>query len=226
MLIDLRSATLPELVDAIFDHEVAPRPERDPWYYDYEVDFAVEPVRQMILLADLFRHAATALARFSPGQVGQGFWCMLGGVHMEHFTGHIWNPDIPFALRAAVIDSIYDLYDGLIASAPFEPIDFGSPDWPARRFQTIDYMIPDLVLTAWHREDADDRVRVREAFLELFERLLDHPAPVARYAALHGLGHLEHDGRAAIIDAYLDAHPDITADVRTYALAARRGEVL
>lgn len=71
-----------------------------------------------------------------------------------------------------------------------------------------------------------DRRRVRGALLNVFRRLLDHPAPVAQYAALHGLGHLRSKQRVTVIDQYLAARPDMDANQREYALDARSGTLL
>jgi hypothetical protein len=89
-------------------------------------------------------------------------------------------------------------------------------------------MAPDLLLARpwFSRADAADQARVSDGFLEVFARLLAHQAPVARYAALHGLGHLHHEGRAAAIDRFLAEHPSMESDQREYALAARCGDVL
>jgi hypothetical protein len=89
-------------------------------------------------------------------------------------------------------------------------------------------MAPELLLSAsWlSRSDPRDGAAIRNAFLDTFRRLLTHPAPVAQYAALHGLGHLEHDLRPQVIDAYIARHPDLPAAQREYSERARSGEVL
>lgn len=73
---------------------------------------------------------------------------------------------------------------------------------------------------------AYDRTRVCSALLGVLARLLDHPAPVAQYAALHGLGHLPTQKRRDVIDRYLAARPDLETEQREYALAARAGTLL
>ena len=151
----------------------------------------------------------------------------MGGVQYESFTDLVWDPALPLDQRRAVIQGVYDLYDQLLGAYPYESIDFRHPD-DDRRFNGIDYMVPDLLLSGQGSRDGVDvdELAVRAEFLELFARLLEHQAPVAQYAALHGLGHLEHPDRVATIDRYLAANSWMDPDQRDYALAARRGDVL
>ena len=227
VVIDLRDATIERFVRSVFDQET-PEEGRKPWYYPHDVSFEIDVRRQLELLAELFRNAAALLADYSPGQIVQGLWCVMGGVHFESFTGLVWDPALPFELRRAVIGGVYGLYDQLLCAYPYHAIDFRHPDDSERPFEGIDYIAPDLLLTTpFIRDESEaDQAAVRTAFLELFARLLEHPAPVAQYAALHGLGHLEHPERAATIDRYLSAHAWMDADQQHYALAARRGDVL
>jgi hypothetical protein len=225
VVITLRDATIESFVRDIFDHET-PEEGRKPWYYPHDVSFEIDERHQLDLLAELFGNAR-ALLDFSSGEVVQGLWCMMGGVHYESFTGLVWNPALPLDQRRAVIQSVYALYDQLLGAYPYESVDFRHPD-DDRRFNGIDTMVPDLLLSEpWIRDRSEtDHASIRTAFLELFARLLEHQAPVAQYAALHGLGHLEHPDRGATIDRYLTANPWMDPDQRDYALAARRGDVL
>jgi hypothetical protein len=226
VVIRLRDATIESFVRGVFDHEM-PEEGSKPWYFPFDVSFETDERRQLDFLAELFGNARALLADYSPDFVCQGLWCMMGGVHFESFTGLVWDPALPLDKRRAVIQSVYDLYDQLLGAYPYESVDFRHPD-EDRRFNGIDYMVPDLLLsgqTTRGEVDADE-VAVRAEFLDLFTRLLEHPAPVAQYAALHGLGHLEHPERAATIDRYLAARSWMDHDQREYALAARRGEVL
>ena len=227
MLIRLADASVESMVEAVFDHDV-PAEGGEPWYFGGRVRFEIDVLRQLDLLAELFRNSRSLLAGYSSDQIEQGLWCILGGAHCESFTGLVWNPALPFDPRSEVIASTYDLYGELLAQYPFEAIDFRHPDAIPRRFGTIDYMAPDLLLARpWFPQpDAKDQAEVRGSFLELFARLLAHEAPVAQYAALHGLGHLGHDDGPELIDRFLAEHPWLESDQRAYALAARCGDVL
>lgn len=139
----------------------------------------------------------------------------------------MWDRSLPFELRGAAITALFELYDRLLAALPYESIDFRRPDSTTRRFKTIDYMGLALVVEALTPSSSNsyDRTRVRGALLDVLSRLLDHPAPVAQYAALHGLGHLKSKKRVDVIDRYMAARP-LTEAQREYALEARSGILL
>jgi len=48
--------------------------------------------------------------------------------------------------------------------------------------------------------------------LETLSDMSLHPDGRVQYSALHGLGHLQHPGRAAAIDLYLQFHPELATD--------------
>jgi len=225
MIVTLTNATVRELAEALFDH---PAPEGEEPWHDGDVNFEIDPQRQLHLMAELFHGSPDHFRDYPEPQLEQGLWCMMSGAHNSDFCGLIWDPDLPLATRLHLVDGVYPLYDHILASYPYEGISFRHPDADVRRFRTIDYMAPDLLLKGpWVRhKDKADAAAVREAFLGLFIRLLAHEAPVAQYAALHGLGHLDHHGRAAVIDSYLDTRAWLEPEQRDYALAARTGEVL
>jgi hypothetical protein len=223
MSIDLRQANVRSLAYAVFNHEITE--DAEPWYY--HVKFEVDPERQLRLLAELLHGAPSIFSDYSSAQIEAGLWCMMGGTHSESFTDLIWDAELPLTTRLEVIAGVYPLYDRVLAAPPHEPIDFRYPDDNERRFRTIDYMVPDLLIRrSSPSEGWADKKRVKETFLDVFGRLLAHNAPVAQYAALHGLGHLEHHGRKNVIDRYLADHPSLDDGQREYAQNARRGHVL
>ena len=73
-------------------------------------------------------------------------------------------------------------------------------------------------------EDADERV-VNEMYLAL-KKILFMGSLECQGAALHGLGHITHPGKQALIERYLRRHPDLQPNVRSYALASIEGKVL
>jgi hypothetical protein len=227
MLVQLRNIALPTFIDRIFAH--ARTGDAEPWYFASDVTFEVEPAQQLQHLTELFR-TADALPGYglSDAQIDMGLWCMLGGAHNWSFVSLFWDPSLPITLRSDTIGALFDLYDRLLAAPPYEAIDFRHPDYPPRRFQTIDYMALALVVEAIppSRSTPYDRTRVRSALLNVLERLLNHPAPVTQYAALHGLGHLRTKKRIDVIDQYLARHPELEPARREYALDARAGTLL
>ena len=227
MLIQLRDVSLPIFIERVFAH-APPIDGAKPWYFG-DVRFEIEPVQQIRHLTAVFR-SADSLSSYglSNGQIELGLWCVLGGAHDWEFVSLFWDRSLPIELRAGAIGALFELYDRLLSAAPYEAIDFGYPDQTPRRFKTIDYMALALVVEALRPSNttAYDRMRVRTALLDVLGRLLDHPAPVAQYAALHGLGHLPTKKRCEVIDRYLASRPDMVDEQREYALSARAGNLL
>ena len=227
MIIDLMNATLEQFIDAVFD---ARRESASTNAVDDEddIEYRIDPGRQVVLLADLFRRSFSLPARFSSTRIERSLWHIMGAEYFGNFTAHIWNPDVSLVDRVRLIESVHGLYDDLLARYPYEDIDFAHPDRLPRRFQTIDYMAPDLLLqgAGFGRDDPGDKAAIRNAFLAAYSRLLQHPSSVAQYAGLHGLGHLKHKLRSQVIASYLERHPGLSPAQRGYATRAKRGDVL
>ena len=228
MIIRLRDVSLSTFVERLFRHP-APADDAKPWYSG-KVEFEIEAEQQLRHLTEVFSAADSLPAQgLSHRQIEVGLWCILGGADSESFVSLLWNRSLPFDLRRDTIAALFELYDRLLAAAPHESIDFRHPDSSPRRFQTIDYMALALIVEAFvpaNTTSSYDRTRVRGALLNVFSRLLNHPAPVAQYAALHGLGHLRSKKRVAVIDQYLAARREMDATQREYALDARSGTLL
>lgn len=226
MVIDLTNATLEQLIEVVFV-ERCERPAAGVAADPGDVEYRTDPARQVVLLTDLFRRSFTLPARFSSEAIERGLWYIMGAEHFDNFTAHIWNAGVSRVDRVRLIESVYELYHAVLARYPYEEIDFAHPDRLARRFQTIDYMAPDLLLTGegFTREDPEDKAAIRTAFLATFGRMLQHPSPVAQYAGLHGLGHLNHERRSQVIAAYLERQPALRPEQRRYAARAQRGQV-
>ena len=226
MLVQLRNISLPTFVERVFDH-LPPVDGDKPWYFD-DVEFEIDSAEQLRHLTDLFEAPESLLAYgLSLQQIEIGLWCILGGAHNDAFVSLLWDRSLPIRDRRRLIAALLPLYDRLLASAPYEVIDFEHPDRTPRRFRTIDYMALALVVEAITpaNSTAYDRTCVRASLLDVLERLLEHPAPVAQYAALHGLGHLRSKKRLDAIDRYL-ANPALADSQREYALSARAGTLL
>lgn len=65
-----------------------------------------------------------------------------------------------------------------------------------------------------------------EAVLGALSRIIRMESSVCWGSALHGLGHLDHPGKVALIKEFLRTHADVHLDTKNYALAAIEGRVL
>lgn len=226
MRVQLQNVSFATFVERVFDHP-PPAGDAEPWHFG-RVRFEVEPTQQLQHIGELFRGAGTlATYGLSNAQIELGLWCVLGGAHNWSFVSLLWDSSLPVALRTDAVAGLFQLYDQLLATAPHESIDFGHPYQPPRRFQGIDYMAFALVVEAIRPSSSlpRDRARMRAGLLCVGGRLLDHPAPVAQYSGLHGLGHLRTKKRTDVIDRYL-ARPSVQGASREYALNARAGTIL
>ena len=73
-------------------------------------------------------------------------------------------------------------------------------------------------------DDADQR-KVNEMYLAL-KKILFMDSIECQGAALHGLGHIAHPKKEALINRYLRRYPDLHPNVRSYAHASIKGKVL
>jgi hypothetical protein len=205
--VDLRKATLDELIDFVFDH---PEPSTDSdghrefWCWTVHLDVAIDPAHQLSLMAELFRGARVLLPRFSPAQIDQGLWFMFSG-GSEWFTALLADRDLPWAARRAVIRAIYELYDGLLTHIEVDQ---------------SGYMLWDLLLGKFD----DDYTEIADTCFETLVRILNLPQAECQRAALHGLGHLEHVQTARVVSEYLRDQAPSDPELREYAGEVLRGE--
>jgi hypothetical protein len=221
--VDLRDASVASFVAAIFGH-VSPGADA---YATYKGDdYLIDPRHQIVLVTQLLRGATEFLASFSDAESAQGLW----KIFLEDvlFARHLWDEDIPLADRITAIESVVHLYETVLIQRPFEPVDFRRPDRLPRRFGGLDYMIPDFLMHIPRDVDltSPDARSVSDAFLAVFTHMVQHRAPIAQYAGLHGLGHLQHHDRPDVIDAYIAANPELDPAARAYAMTAKAGNAL
>ena len=213
---DISQCSFADFVAFLFDHDVVPGPEGEPdkpndWYWRAEVTF--DERRVSGFYRRLFEEPQLLLTLYSKDQLEQGFWAMMANVDFG-VTEIIWNKKVPFDERAACVRSMYYLYERLFSKEPLE---------------TASYMWWDSLAYDWDcenrsRANGDEDETMQDVMFETLERILFLPSETCQTAALHGLGHLHHPNTQAVIDRYLQG--SVSADLRDYALAASRFEVL
>jgi hypothetical protein len=216
---DLRRASFEEFVDFMFDHEVVPVPddiEADacPWYWNVEV--AYQPLRVASYYIRLFTAPGFLPQRYSPAQLEQGFWAIQSGNIECSVAGLIWDARVPFDIRASCVRSMFHLYELLFADIVLE--------------SSVD-MWWDSLAYDWHcgnrsRARGGEDEAMQDVMFETLSRILALPSVTCQAAALHGLGHLHHPGTSEVILGFLAGNPGMETELRDYALAAARFEVL
>jgi hypothetical protein len=213
---DISQSSFEDFVDFLFDHEVVRSREGEDiepekWYW--QADVTLDTRRVVAFYQRLFDEPEFLLARYTKEQLEQGFWAIMGQ-HDFGVTNVIWIKSIAFEERAACVRSMYHLYERLFLREPLE---------------TSSFMWWDSLAYDWHcdnrsRANGGEDEAMQDVMFETLERILDLPSELCQTAALHGLGHLHHPNTEAAIDRYLQG--SVTPELRDYALAASRFEVL
>ena len=216
---DIRKATFDEFVDFLFDRELIPVLQEqpaaaEPWYWHAEVTF--DPMRVASFYILLFTAPRMLLERFSASQLEQAFWAIQSSNIECAVTEVIWHPQIPFEIRESCVRSMLHLYELLFSDATLET----SPN-----------MWWDSLAYDWHcgnrsRANGGEDEAMQDVMFETLGKILQLPSVSCQEAAIHGLGHLHHPGTSNLISAYLAQNPRIDENLREYALAAARFEVM
>jgi hypothetical protein len=145
------------------------------------------------------------LETYSPAQLEEGLDYLTLTGRLRDF---IWDPDLPWEPRRACLRAMVPLAEQLFAR---DPLGETAGMW----WNWLRYFGP---------RPADSGVK--DTLLDVLTQILQIPSSRCWGSALHGLGHLEHPGKRAVIEAFLTAHPELDDDWRAYASSAVRGEVL
>lgn len=216
---DIREFTFEQFVDFVFDHEVLAEPvngERrsKPWYSKAEVECDVEKVIEFY--TQLFTGPEFLFDRFSSEKLEQGFWAIMGQSLACSVGEVIWYETVQFENRAGCVRSMFHLYEKLFAK------DF---------LVTSGQMWWDALAYDWHcgnrnRSNGGEDLLMQDVMFETLERILGLRSLNCQAAALHGLGHLHHPGTVQLIDSYFAGNPTLDSEMKEYAKAASRFEVL
>ena len=213
MILDLREVGWTDWLKAVFDHPVPVTRNADEWYWDSDLQLLVNPRVQIEFFARMCSEPGVLLDLFTLDQIDQGLWYIFGAGGEDDFSHHLWNADVPWAIRQRAISSIPKLWPGL-----FERADVGSMSHMIWDSLAYDYDGGPL----YPEGDAEAK-RVQDAmFRALTEQLVSDVAET-QSAALHGLGHLRHPSTARELRSFL-VRPSLDEDVRAYARAIMQGK--
>ena len=202
------------MAELIFGHPVRQNPATDTgWWWDSDIVF--DPAEHAANLAALFRDPSDLRSRFSSDQLEQGFWYLISGAPgcLENL---LWDPDIPWKVREELIESTVDLYLKLFAHDPLD---------------TSAYMFWDSLGygyghgTRHPATDVEDR-RIQETMFLTLQQILGIDSLPCQHAALHGLGHLRHPDTGTVVMKYLEHHPELSEEDRSYAISCITGDIM
>jgi hypothetical protein len=215
---DITGCSFDEFVDFLFLHEVVPSPgngsKSEPWYWNAIVTF--EPVAVTRHYIRLFSEPEFLLRRFTREQLEQGFWA-IQGCNIECSAAEImWSREVPSEQREICVRAMFHLFEKLFS---------------LDSLHTAAHMWWDSLAYDWHcgnreRSKGGEDEHMQDIIFETLKDILDLSAEECQAAALHGLGHLHHPGTADLIACYLERNPDIPAELREYAEAAAKFEIM
>ncbi|HVK54635.1 MAG TPA: hypothetical protein VM532_06365 [Burkholderiales bacterium] len=216
---NITDASFEEFVAFLFNHEVIPVPkngkkEPEPWYWKAEVTF--EPIRVSCDYVRLFTNPEFLLSNFSVEQLDQGFWAIQSSNIECSVADIIWHRHVPFVMRANCIRSMFYLFEKLFATTSLG---------------TAPHMWWDSLAYDWccgnrSRLNGGEDEQMQDVMFETLEKILALPSSDCQAAALHGLGHLHHPETQQLIDQYIRLNEIISPELRDYAHAAARFDVM
>lgn len=216
---DLQKATFEEFLAFLFDRDAIPIPANgsgapEPWYWHAEVAF--DPMRTASFYITLFTTPHAVLKKYSLEQLEQGFWAMQS-LNIEcAVTEIIWDRKLPLEIRENCVRSMFHLYELLFSEVSLD---------------TAAEMWWDSLAYDWHsgiraRANGGEDQLMQDVMFKTLSKILHLSSEECQAAALHGLGHLHHPDTGALVAAYLAQRPEIDSDLKEYALAAARFEVM
>ena len=182
-----------------FDHPV----EATPWYLALDFYFTCSPPTVIGYYTRLFRDPVPVLSAYDEGQIEQGLWFVVSNQLGEW----LWDDAIPLPVRLECIEAMPAMFWAFLIDHPLDTACFMW--WDMLRFFG----------------ESPDR-RVQEAMLRALDEVLQVPSRHCQVSALHGLGHLAHEGKEAIIRRFLATNADVDSEMREYAEHAIAGDVL
>jgi hypothetical protein len=176
----------------VFDHPAAPQGRKD-WYWSYE--WAVSnPAALLRHVRRLCREFSRVTAPYGPRQINQGLWLLLGAC--LDVPRMLADPAIPWSVRRSCIAAMPGVYRDHVATLPAN-----------QSVETCFWMWFDLVGDAVSDMPAGtEKIRVADTVFRTLQDILALADPWCQLAALHGLGHLPHPKRAAVVARWLKCH--------------------
>jgi len=206
-------------VKAVFDHPVAEREWYwDPQFPDWWDSLGLTDELLVAHMTALFREPSS-LESYSSEQVAQGIWFLIGDSSPAQASGALVRSSVDVETRVACVRSMADFFRLFVApSAP------GRADTDSDPFHIACYMWWDIFPT-WGGAHAAER-ELHQAGLHVMTEVLALDSELCHISALHGLNHWHMhypEYVEAAVDRFLATGGPISATVREYAAAARKG---
>jgi hypothetical protein len=213
-ILDLSSKSFYEFVNFFFNRAFVPDDQQfdyfltDPTGEQYDESVPSSPLVLVRHMTKLFSEFGRIANRYSPAQVDQAVWGILGeNLRLYEF---LFDVSIPLNDRLGCIRSMYHVYSDFVVKSQAEPDSELSGFWmwwdlllhgfwtPPRPFVEGTYTGDASEL------DSESRI-ILDVLFETLNRILHLPHRETQRCALHGLGHLHHPAVHDTVQQYIDA---------------------
>jgi hypothetical protein len=198
--VNLNQASFDGWVRFVFERSVT----SPAWFMNDDYDWEIDSELLIRYSTQLFQTPAFLFERYSLKQIEQGFRFI---PIVGELVDAVWDTDVPSSLRQKCIRSMDNLFESVFMKNSLGDVAFMW--WDSFRYF----------------EDEPEGGMI-EAIFDSLSRIIGMGSPVCWGSALHGLGHLNHPGKAALINDFLQSHPNVHPDTKAYALAAIEGRIL
>ncbi len=217
--------------EAAYD-ELLPTPAWFEWFHQPDCDYwreSADPNRTVDYLTRLFSNVDRLVTPYTNAQIDQGLNFLTSNGASDHMF-ELLEAEVPLDARIACVQSFYDVYEKLYARQ-CDPIllsmIFGH-DANINPLNLTCYMWWDN--SPFYGKSGDPVTeQLDQPILDVMAKTLQINHMACQEGALHGLGHWS--GKypefvEATIDRFLETNPDLHPALRSYALAARTGQIL
>jgi hypothetical protein len=223
----MATAAYHQWLDAVFDHPV----HEQEWYWDegfdtYWADLELTDAATVEYMTRLFS-APDRLKQYSPEQVAQGLWFLIGESAPGQSAYALLNRGVALNDRIKCVGAMLNFF--CVFVAPAAP---GRATEQTDDFQQACYMWWDIFPTyggARYGPETGGEPELHTACLNVMEAMLSVPSELCQLTALHGLNHWHQNYSKQverIVDSFLNKTPNLTNRIIEYAGRARAGGAL
>jgi hypothetical protein len=222
----MRTATFDQWLDAACHHPVQKR----EWYWDEDFEnywdrLELSDTVTVEYMTRLFS-SPDHLNRYSPDQVAQGIWFLIGESSPGKSADALLNSAVPLRPRIDCVRTMANFFRMFVA-----PLAQGDANEQKDDFQGACYMWWDILPTYGgprYGPDTGGEPELHVACLNTMAEILSIPCELCQLSALHGLNHWHenHAHKVEQIDDFLHHTPGLSNRIIEYASQARAGQAL
>jgi hypothetical protein len=208
--VDITHFSFEEFVRFVFDHdlpveaEMPTAEERSRRCY-YRTNAIFDPEALSGQYVRLFRESGSLLGMFSKPQLEHGFSSIGSGCTFS-VKKLIWNTDLAFERREAVVKAMFYLFRDFFR---VEPLRYRADMW-------WDGLCYCWEMGQRERSRGGEDSRMQDVMFATMSDILSIDSEECRFAALHGLHHLHHPATLELIKRYKSTLPYLERWCRDY----------